>query len=121
MTPGPPTNLSLADFFGLVHGRRGHFLLESGYHSALWLDLDGLFLDTRRIQPFVTALATRLARHRIEVVCGPRLGGALLAELVAEELDSEFCLTERISTDAEGLYRARYHLPAAFASRVPGR
>ena len=27
----------------LVSGRRGHFLLESGLHGGLWLDLDGLF------------------------------------------------------------------------------
>jgi len=28
-----------------VPARRGHFLLESGYHTDLWFSLDGLFRE----------------------------------------------------------------------------
>lgn len=54
---------TVAAFLELVAGRRGHFRLESGYHSRLWLDLDPLFAEPRRIEPFV-ALAHKSIRER---------------------------------------------------------
>lgn len=109
-------------FLALVAGRRGHFRLESGHHGGLWLDLDPLFADPRRITPFVNALAAKLRPHDLSVVCGPLLGGAFLAQLLAHALGAEFCFTQReLPPDATGLYRARYRLPPAFASRVRGR
>jgi orotate phosphoribosyltransferase len=111
-----------AAFLGLVEGRRGHFRLESGHHGGLWLDLDPLFCDPPRVAPFVTALADRLRRHAVEGVCGPLLGGAFLAQLVARELGAAFCFTERVMpAHADGLYRARYRLPPGLAGRVRGR
>jgi len=55
----------------LVHARRGHFRLESGLHGDLWLDLELLCLQSRRIQPFTAELACRLGEYRIDAVCGP--------------------------------------------------
>ena len=113
---------SAAAFLNLVAGRRGHFRLESGHHGGLWLDLDPLFAEPRRIAPFVHALASALRPHNCSVVCGPLLGGAFLAQLVAQELDAEFCFTERAMSGEPGdLYRARYLLPAAFATRIEGK
>jgi orotate phosphoribosyltransferase len=110
------------DFLALVHGRRGHFLLESGYHGGLWLDLDGLFGQPRLVAPFVASLSQRLQPHRIEVVCGPLLGGAFLAQSLAASLDAEFCFTQPgAPAEGAGLYRARYGLPAALRARVRGR
>ncbi len=62
----------------LLAGRRGHFQMESGYHSERWFDLDVLFANPARLQPFVSELARRVARHRIDAVCGPMTGGAKL-------------------------------------------
>jgi len=45
------------DLLTLVHGRRGHFQLESGHHGDLWFQLETLCLDTRKIQPFAAGLA----------------------------------------------------------------
>jgi orotate phosphoribosyltransferase len=42
-----------ADFLRIVTGRRGHFRLESGHHSQLWIDLDALFADPSTVDPFV--------------------------------------------------------------------
>ena len=105
----------------LVDARRGHFLLESGHHGGLWLDLDALFADPRRVAPSVTALARAIHPHGVSMVCGPLLGGAFLAQLVARELDAGFCFTERaFPGEGTGLYRARYLLPRAYAPRVRG-
>ena len=109
-------------FLDIVAARRGHFRLESGHHGRLWLDLDALFADSRQIEPFVTALATALRPYEVSTVCGPLLGGAFLAQLLARTLATEFCFTERLlPAESGGLYQARYRLPPAFAARIRGQ
>ena len=129
------SDISAAAFLELVNSRRGHFRLESGHHRDLWLDLDPLFAEPSRIGPFVAALTAALRPYEVQAVCGPLLGGALLAQLVAQALEVEFCFTERgynppanaggtdkmMPAHTEGLYRASYRLPSAFAERVRGK
>ena len=96
--------------------------MESGYHSALWLDLVPLFADVHRIAPFVGRLAAELRPLRADAVCGPLTGGAFLAQLLAHELGVEFWLTERIvPTDSQGMYQVRYALPTSLAARAKAR
>jgi orotate phosphoribosyltransferase len=103
----------------LVHARRGHFRLESGHHGALWLDLDSLFVEPSRVEPFVTALADKVREYDPAAVCGPLQGGAFLAQLVSHALDVEFWFTERAQPfGSDQLYGARYALPPALASRA---
>lgn len=109
-------------FLELTSGRRGHFQLESGHHSELWLDLDALFADSKRIGPFVTQLTELLRKYDAAVVCGPLLGGAFLAQLVAQALAVDFCFTKRVlPAHAEGLFSARYRLAPATAAQVRGK
>ncbi len=116
------SEITAADFLDLVDGRRGHFRLESGHHSGLWLDLDSLFADSGIISPFVANLAGTVRLHNVTAVCGPLLGGAFLAQLVAQALGVEFCFTERVMpAEPSGLYRARYVLPPAFVTRLGGK
>lgn len=114
--------LTAAALIELAAGRQGHFLLESGHHSRLWLDLDAVFADRRRVIPFVTALANELRPYDLHAICGPLLGGAFLAQLVAESLAVEFYFTERVTHTEKGeLYGAAYRLPPAFRTRVQGK
>jgi len=83
------------DLVRLVGPRSGHFLLESGHHGDLWLDLDRLLLKPRVVAPFASQLAARLSPFAIDAVCGPFNGGAFLAQMIASELDIPFCSTER--------------------------
>lgn len=109
------------DFLSLVPARRGHFQLESGHHAALWLDLDALFVQPARLRPFVAKLAAGLEKYEVAGVCGPLLGGAFLAQMLASSLDVEFFFTERITpSEPGGLYRAQYRLPPALCNRVAG-
>lgn len=111
-----------ATVLDLVHGRRGHFLLESGHHGALWLDLDPLFADPRRIRPCIDMFVAALRPHAVDAVCGPLLGGAFLAQLVAQALDVDFWYTKReMPAESIGLYQARYRLPPALSARARGR
>jgi orotate phosphoribosyltransferase len=121
--PARPDPTGTAAFLALVSGRKGHFRLESGHHGGLWLDLDPLFCDPPRVAPFVEALAEAIRPHAVDAVCGPLLGGAFLAQLVAQALGAGFSFTERVMPSAPGggLYAARYRLPPALAGRLRGR
>jgi orotate phosphoribosyltransferase len=105
------------ELLGLLAARKGHFPVESGQHGDLWLALDPLFLRPRRLRPLVGDLAGRLSRHGVEGVCGPLVGGAFLAELIAAELDVEFFYAERLATPQT----VNYRVPSALRSSVRGR
>src|SRR5271154_1180015 len=98
----------------LISPRRGHFLLESGHHGDLWLDLESLCLRPRLVQGLAKELAQRLSLLRVEAVCGPLVEGAFVALLVASELDVEFTYSERFARPAkDGLFPAGYRVPPA--------
>lgn len=111
-----------SDLLALLAGRRGHFRMESGYHSERWFNLDRLFEDPARLQPFVAELARRLAVHRIEAVVGPMTGGALLANLLGAQLGLASFHSERFETpNATGLFPFRYIVPAPQRERLRGK
>ena len=106
----------------LLAGRRGHFQMESGYHSERWFKLDALFERPEALRPFVAELARRLAAHRPDAVCGPMTGGAKLAALVAAELGLEYFFTERFEPPAAtGLFPVKYLVPAARREAARGK
>lgn len=111
-----------AGLTGLVAWRTGHFLLESGHHGDLWLDLDGLFRRPHALAPHVSALAVGIGEYGIEVVCGPLVGGAFLAQMVAAELDVAFCYSERVPGMTEGgRYPVDYGIPGGFRAAIASR
>jgi orotate phosphoribosyltransferase len=105
-----------------LSARRGHFQLESGHHGELWLDLDGLFARPTRLRPFVIDLAEQLSESGADVVCGPLVGGAFVAQAVAERLGTEASWTERVAAPPHGgLYAARYRIPDALRGGLRDR
>jgi len=105
----------------LLASRSGHFLLESGHHGNLWLDLDTLFWQPADLAPLVQDLTERVRGLEPQVVCGPLVGGALLGYQVAERLGLPFVPAERQDVEAGPLYAARYSLPLTLRRRLPGR
>jgi orotate phosphoribosyltransferase len=109
-------------------GRIGHFRLESGHHSDLWLDLEVLCLLPEFVRQRAALLARRLAVHDVEMVCGPLVEGAFVGLLVALELGAEFAYAERIE-DRQGehgphgsqLFPVSYELPRVLRDRVRGK
>lgn len=102
---------------GLLSARRGHFLLESGHHGNLWLDLDALLLRPAALRPFAHKLARRLGAHGMEAIVGPLVGGAFVAEMVAADLDARFAFAER-RVESQGV---TYVIPDAFHDHLRGR
>jgi orotate phosphoribosyltransferase len=110
------------DLLAALPARRGHFLLESGYHADLWITVDGLFVDPARVAPLIEALAARLRCHAVTAVCGPLTGGAFLAQALAGDLGVDFYHTEpHAVTSSAGLFKAEYRLPSAVRQRVRGQ
>ncbi len=101
--------------------RRGHFRLESGYHTDVWITLDALFSDPAGVAASVDRLAERLQPHDAAVVCGPFVGGAFLALLLAQRLNVGFCYTQLRSTPApERMFAARYELSPELQRHIRG-
>ena len=131
--------MSARGLIDLMSGRNGHFQLESGHHGELWLDLDTLFVRPARLAPFIDDLAQRLvAAVGPDAVCGPLLGGGLIASAVATTLDIELYVAEPVARGGSGgagsggggagggergseLFRARYAVPEATRDRLHGR
>jgi orotate phosphoribosyltransferase len=105
----------------LIAGRRGHFAMESGYHSATWFELGSLFEHPRELRPFVSELARRLSSHGVDAVCGPMTGGARLARMIAGELRIDSFAAERFETTASGLFPVRYELSSDQREKARGR
>jgi orotate phosphoribosyltransferase len=107
------------ELLSLLAARTGHFRYESGHHGDLWLEIPRLYLRPRRLRRFAIELARRLAPHGIEAVCGPLIEGALLAQMVAEELDVAFSFAEQFErSGGDGLYPLGYRIPEAFRSSL---
>jgi len=106
-------------------GRIGHFRLESGYHSDLWIDLELLCSRPEFVRQRAAALAARLEPHGVDVVCGPLVEGAFVALMVALELGVEFCYAERVvpagAGEAEALFPVEYVVPQVVRPKLRGK
>jgi orotate phosphoribosyltransferase len=106
----------------MLAARRGHFLLESGHHGDLWLDLEGLCTRLPHILPLCSELARSLRRFSADFICGPLVEGAFVALLVASELGAPFCYSERsVRAGVSGLFPAEYQLPRVLRGAVRGK
>jgi len=106
----------------LLSARRGHFLLESGHHGDLWLDLESLCRHPRSVQTISAGLVEPLSKLELDAVCGPLVEGAFVALMAALALDVEFTYSERIARPAEdGLFPAGYRVPAPLREKLQGQ
>ena len=106
----------------LLSGRQGHFLLESGHHGDLWLDLERLCLQPQRAQALAARLIAPLSGLQLDVACGPLVEGAFIAILVALQLETQFVYSERfVRPTADGLFPAGYRVPATLREGLRGK
>jgi orotate phosphoribosyltransferase len=106
----------------LLSARKGHFLLESGHHGGLWLDLETLCLHPRRVQIVAAELIEPLSKLEVDAVCGPIVEGAFVGLMVASLLNVQFTYSERFTHPAEGgLFPAGYRIPAPLREGLRGK
>jgi orotate phosphoribosyltransferase len=116
------------DLLEAMAARRGHFLLESGHHGSLWLDVDRLFVEPARVRPYAEHLAPRIAAHNVDALCGPLTGGAFLAQMIAERLGLPWVYAAPVEAKSvnrgiseKGLFPVTYPIPAELREFVRGR
>jgi orotate phosphoribosyltransferase len=110
------------ELLSLFGARKGHFRFESGHHGDLWLDIPRAYIHPNRLHRYAAELARLLSAHEVEAVCGPLVEGALLAQMVAEEMVVEFYFAEQFSLPhADGLYPVRYRIPKALRAAIRGK
>jgi len=73
----------------------GHFLLASGYHSAVYLEKFQVLQYPEHVDRLCREIALRFADSRIDVVLGPTTGGILIAHVVAKHLGTRSLYAER--------------------------
>jgi orotate phosphoribosyltransferase len=102
--------------------RKGHFLLESGHHGDLWLDLESLCLNPGRAKMLAAELAAPLSKLAVDAVCGPLVEGAFIGLMVALQLNVQFMYSERFARSWEGgLFPVGYRIPAALRPALQGK
>jgi orotate phosphoribosyltransferase len=110
------------ELLSLFAARRGHFRFESGHHGDLWLEIPAAYVHPNRLRPYTSKLARLLAVHQVEAICGPLVEGALLAQMVAEEMRVEFYFAEQFTrAGADGLYPVGYRIPDALRGAIRGK
>jgi orotate phosphoribosyltransferase len=97
--------------------RYGHFAYESGDHGDTWLTVELLFVDPQWLQRSARQLADRIRSMAADVVCGPVVGGALVAGPVAAALGASFVYAERQAHEGHAAYR----IPPAARATLAGR
>ena len=106
----------------LLAGGGGHFLMESGYHSGSWFELDALFDHPVELRPFVAELARRLSSHGIDAVCGPISSASFAPPVIATRLGVAHFVADRFETPgATGFFPVTYRITEAQRSEVRGR
>ena len=86
----------------------------------MWITLDALFSSPQGVAEPVNDLAARLRRYDVDAVCGPFVGGAFLALLLAERLGVKFFYTQLVAAPSEKMFGARYTLTPELARRIAG-
>jgi orotate phosphoribosyltransferase len=106
----------------LLARRRGHFVLESGHHGELWLDLERLCLRPEPVRSLAVELARKLAPHRVEALCGPLVEGAFVALFAAAALAVPFTYAELLpERTGDALFAARYRIPPVLHAELAGK
>ena len=106
----------------LLPKRDGHFILESGHHGRVWLDLELLLLHPERVQPVAEALADRLRRFQPAAICAPLVEGAFVGLLVASSLGLPFSYAAPTRDDhGAGLFPISYPIPKPLQAQLRGK
>ncbi len=83
----------------------GHFLYTSGRHGRHFLQAARVLQFSSQTERLCQAIAERFREDGVEAVCGPAMGGILLAYETARHLTSRALFTERDESGGMGLKR----------------
>jgi orotate phosphoribosyltransferase len=76
--------------------------------------------DLPGVAESVDQLAERLRPYNVSAICGPFVGCAFLALLLAERLNAKFVYTQSAGGSSDRMFGARYSLTPELARQVEG-
>jgi orotate phosphoribosyltransferase len=74
----------LAEAHAMITG--SHIVYTSGKHGSAYVNKDAVYPNTARVAELCRFLADAAAPHRPEIVCGPAMGGIILAQWTGHHL-----------------------------------
>ncbi len=75
--------------------KEGHFLLSSGLHSQYYFEKFRIIEHPNLLKKFCSLIKKNFKRKRIDIVCGPMTGGAIIAYELARQLNKRLVIAER--------------------------
>ena len=73
----------------------GHFLLTSGRHSPVYWEKSRILEQPRLLEQLCSMIVNHFSSHKIELIAGPTLGGAIIAFEVARQMGIRAAFAER--------------------------
>lgn len=95
----PKTMQLFADVGAIVSD--SHFVYSSGRHSSVYVNKDALYLHTEVIAQLCQRMARPYNADQIDIVVGPVIGGVVLSQWVAHELNQRRTSGETLAIFAE--------------------
>jgi orotate phosphoribosyltransferase len=78
-----------------------HFVYSSGRHSSAYVNKDALYLHTEVIAKLCQRMARPYNADQIDIVVGPVIGGVVLSQWIAHELNQRRTSGETLAVFAE--------------------
>ncbi|MEO0103104.1 MAG: orotate phosphoribosyltransferase [candidate division WOR-3 bacterium] len=75
--------------------KEGHFLLSSGYHSQYYFEKFRIIEHPNLLTKFCSLIKKEFKDKKIDVVCGPTTGGAIIAYELARQLKKRLVIAEK--------------------------
>jgi orotate phosphoribosyltransferase len=85
----------LAEARAIITG--SHIVYTSGKHGSAYVNKDAVYPNTARVAELCRHLADAARPHRPEVVCGPAMGGIILAQWTGHHLGLPAVFAEKAS------------------------
>jgi len=98
-----------------------HFVYISGHHGSGWVDKDAIFLRPDRVRRLTQLLADAVRRIQPEILCGPAVGGLIVAQWTAFALELPAVFAEHDVRRSIDELRGPFGLHRGFNRQVAGR
>jgi orotate phosphoribosyltransferase len=98
-----------------------HFVYVSGHHGSGWVDKDAIFLRLDRVRRLTQLLAEAVRQIQPEILCGPAVGGLIVAQWTAFALGLPAVFAEHDVRRSIDELRGPFSLHRGFTRQVAGR
>ncbi|PWU03287.1 MAG: phosphoribosyltransferase [Candidatus Melainabacteria bacterium] len=104
--------------------RNTHVVYSSGRHGSTFINKDALYVHVQTISKLCKLMAADYDADQIDVVIGPTMGGAVLAQWMAFHLNARRSAGETLPAFAEKLGEGenkRFIIKRGYDSVIPGK